>query len=175
MNSQAKSVYWEESENDRRQRLAQGSARKLAMVPAKKSRKEERNQTGRSHRYRTRKDKSDRLFYGLVVMLVLVLFFGARVKAVGQEDSSRDNGLYYRDLVDGYTQILREELSDKGYTNSGITTTCIIDGQIRTYRIGIHHEKIDRLEEDEQLELLETLASTPFDAAGVKTELSIIR
>ncbi len=175
MNSQAKRVYWEEAETDRRQRLAQGSARKLAMVPAKKSRKEERNQTGRNRRYRTRKDKSDRLFYGLVVMLVLVLFFGARVKAVGQEDSSRDNGLYYRDLVDGYTQILREELSDKGYTNSGITTTCIIDGQIRTYRIGIHHEKIDRLGANEQMELLETLASTPFDAAGVKTELSIIR
>ena len=175
MNSQAKRVYWEEAETDRRQRLAQGSARKLAMVPAKKSRKEERNQTGRSHRYRTRKDKSDRLFYGLVVMLVLVLFFGARVKAVGQEDSSRDNSLYYRDLLDGYTQILREELSDKGYTNSGITTTCIIDGQIRTYRIGIHHEKIDRLGANEQMELLETLASTPFDAAGVKTELSIIR
>lgn len=175
MNSQAKRVYWEESENDRRQRLAQGSARKLAMVPAKKSRKEERNQTGRSHRYRTRKDKSDRLIYGLVVMLVLVLFFGARVKAVGQEDSSRDNSLYYRDLLDGYTQILREELSDKGYTNSGITTTCIIDGQIRTYRIGIHHEKIDRLGANEQMLLLKELGTVPFEAAGVKTELSIIR
>ncbi len=175
MNSQAKRVYWEEAETDRRQRLVQGSARKLAMVPAKKSRKEERNQTGRSHRYWTRKDKSDRLFYGLVVMLVLILFFGSKVKAVGQEDISRDTGLYYRDLVDGYTKILREELADQGYANSGITTTCIIDGQIRTYQIGIHHERIDQLEEDEQLELLETLASTPFDAAGVKTELSIIR
>ena len=175
MNSQAERVYWEEAESDRRQRLAQGSARKLAMVPTKKSRKEERNQTGRNRRYRTRKDKSDRLFYGLVVMLVLILFFSSKVKAVGQEDIGRDTGLYYRDLVDGYTQILRNELNDKGYANSGITTTCIIDGQIRTYRIGIHHERIDRLEEEEQIQLLEALGNIPFDVAGVKTELSFIQ
>ena len=174
MNSQAERVYWEETETDRRQRLAQGSARKLAIVPAKKSRKAERNQAGRNRRYRTRKDKSDRLFYGLVVMLVMILFFGSKVKAVGQEDISRDNGLYYRDLVDGYTKILREELADRGYANSGITTTGIFEGQMRTYRIDIHNERFDRLEEEEQADLLASLGEIPFQAAGVKVKLCLI-
>ena len=175
MAMQARELYQEDRMTDRRQRVAQGSARKLAMVTPKDRRPERRGQTGRNGKYRRRKEKNDRMFYALVVVAVLMLFFYSRVKAVGQEDIAGDESLYYRDLVEGYTQTLRGELADNGYANSGITTTCIIDGQIRTYRIGIHHERINHLEEDEQAQLLNALEDIPFDVAGVKTELQIIR
>ena len=103
-----------------------------------------------------------------------MLFFYSKVRAVGQDDVAGDESLYYRELVDGYTQILREELADKGYANSGITTTGIFEGQIRTYKIGIHNERFDRLEEEEQTHLLASLEEIPFQAAGVRVELSII-
>ncbi len=175
MAMQAREMYREEQMTYRRQRVAQGSARKLAMVTPKDKHPERSVQTGRNGKYRRRKEKNDRMFYALVVVAVLMLLFYSRVKAIGQEDVAGDESLYYQDLVEGYTRTLRGELTENGYANSGITTTCIIDGQIRTYRIGIHHERINHLEEEEQAQLLDALENIPFDVAGVKTELHIIR
>lgn len=174
MKNQTRRVYQAEEYMERRARVAQGSARKLAMVQPKGRKAEEHNQTARSRKYKRRRDKSDWLFYALVMLVVVMLFFYSKVRAVGQDDVAGDESLYYRELVDGYTQILREELADKGYANSGITTTGIFEGQIRTYKIGIHNERFDRLEEEEQTHLLASLEEIPFQAAGVRVELSII-
>ena len=174
MRDQLQRVYYVEQGMDRRRRLEQGSARKLEMIRPGTKRTNPRNQAARGRKYKRRKDKSDWAFYGLVVMAVLLLFFYSKVRAAGQEDMARDQALYYREQVDGYTKIIREELADRGYANSGITTTCIIDGQIRTYRIGIHHERLNRLAEEGQAELLGALEEIPFKMDGVKTELQII-
>ncbi|MBR1472001.1 MAG: hypothetical protein IJ600_10225 [Lachnospiraceae bacterium] len=119
-------------------------------------------------------DKNDKTFYGLVFLLVILMFFFSQVRAAGQEDIHADEDLYYQQLIKDYTQNLRGELAKRGCPNSGLTVSAVIDGQIRTYYIRIHHDRLSRMDETGRQAVLESLTELPPEADGVRLELSVL-
>lgn len=98
------------------------------------------------------------------LLLILATVFCISGTVVSQSrPGSRIEEKYYREMETAYVKEIRALLTEKGYENSGVTMTHIIDesGQ-RTYTVTIHHGSIDRLSEEEKQELLAECREVSF-------------
>ena len=105
--------------------------------------------------------------YWIIVAVLSVLLAGlVSTTAYSKSNDVTDKELarYYSGLEKQLKAQVREELETKGYHNSGITITCVMEeSDNRAYKVEIHHGKIDRMEETERLALADSLSEYGFD------------
>ncbi len=103
-------------------------------------------------------------FYFVTIGLV-ILVFTMMTMSVNATESKRLQHIdeYYEQMEDAYVRELREELTDSGYRNAGITMTKVFfeDGK-REYTVKLHHKRMERLDEQEKQELLMHLSGIEF-------------
>ncbi len=103
-------------------------------------------------------------FY-LVTIGLIIFTFAAMTMSVNATESKRlpHRDEYYEAMEDSYVKVLREELTESGYRNAGITMTKIFyeDG-VREYTVKLHHKKMERLSEQEKQDLLVKLSDIGF-------------
>lgn len=90
------------------------------------------------------------------IALIFVIAFCITGTVISQSShGSRIDEKCYKEMEAAYEEDIRSLLTEKGYENSGITMTHVIDENgKRTYTVTIHHGRIDRLSEEEKQELL---------------------
>lgn len=98
------------------------------------------------------------------ILLIFVIAFCISGTVICQSShAGRIGEKYYREMEAAYVNDIRSLLTAKGYENSGITMTYVIDVDgMRTYTVTIHHGKIDRLSEEEKQELLAECREVAF-------------
>ena len=117
-----------------------------------------------------------RLPYTLIISIFLILIIAFCISGTVLSQSSHESKIeekYYREMENLYVQEIRDLLTDRGYENSGITMTHVIDENgMRTYTVTIHHGRIDRLSETEREELLAQCSEITFpdDGCGFRYE-----
>lgn len=102
-----------------------------------------------------------------VWMTTIILVMGMAAVVVqgvkGQDENSRDKEQYYDVVEDKFLQVLRENLEEREFYNSGITMTKVLeeDGS-RRYKTEIHNKRINNLEEQERELLKNELMELSF-------------
>ena len=97
---------------------------------------------------------------GLVILTFIMMTMSVNATA-SKRLQHKDE--YYEQMEDSYVRELRQELTDSGYRNAGITMTKVFyeDGA-REYTVKLHHKRMERLNEKERQDLLENLAQIEF-------------
>ena len=108
--------------------------------------------------------KSNISFVITVMLSVLVVLFCTKETVIGQSRTDlKRQKQYYAVKEEEYRSGMRRMLTDKGYTNSGITIRWVLEDEgTRTYTVLIHHKRIDRLDAGEREELIRELEKTEF-------------
>ena len=103
-------------------------------------------------------------FLGTVFLLVIIsiFFMGGTVESQAKTKLKAESQAY-RQMEKEYLKRTREVLKEKGFADSGVNLTKIIDESgKRTYTVKIHNSKINALEEEEKDDLLESLENVKF-------------
>lgn len=81
----------------------------------------------------------------------------------------------YKQMEETYVRELREELTESGYRNAGITMTKVFyeDGA-REYTVKLHHKRMERLDEQEREDLLEHLSQIEFTDSECRVYLKFL-
>ncbi len=98
------------------------------------------------------------------LILVLVIAFCISGTVVSQSGHSTEAmERYYDELESEYLTQLKALLTEKGYRNSGVTMTRIIDENgVRSYTVNIHHGLIERLGVKERRLLAKACSEVKF-------------
>ena len=101
-------------------------------------------------------------------MITALLVFSAAFCVSGtvmckeKQKCSRENAKYAL-LEDTFKESARRTLEEQGYYNSGLTVTWTREGGgRRSYRVEVHHRRIQELEAGEQAQLTEILLCEDF-------------
>lgn len=99
-------------------------------------------------------------FITMTIGLVLIIVLCVTGTVLSQEEiGSQEMESYYRVQEKLLLNRTREYLTDKGYRNSGVTLTRVVDEEgNRNYTYTIHHGSIDKLEEADRELLIQELA-----------------
>ena len=99
------------------------------------------------------------------VLLVLIAALFAGCTAMSRTDiGTRELEEYYLTKEQALTKDVRELLAVKGYENSGVMVTRVIeDDGSRLYTIAVHHKRIDLLDDKERQMLLSQVENLVFD------------
>lgn len=103
--------------------------------------------------------------FGMITaLLILCAVFCVSGTVMGKEkrDRSQENARYAL-LEDAFKESARRTLDELGYHNSGLTVTWTREGDgRRSYRVEVHHRRIQELEAGEQARLTEILLCEDF-------------
>lgn len=103
--------------------------------------------------------------FGIITaLLVLSVVFcvSGTVMCKEKQDCSQENAKYVL-LEDAFKESARRTLEELGYHNSGLTVTWTREGDgRRSYRVEVHHRRIQELEAGEQARLTEVLLCEEF-------------
>lgn len=101
-----------------------------------------------------------------VVLALAVSIFGVTGTVMGQSNRMiRIEERGYRVLEQEYTAKIKELLIAKGYTNSGVMMTRVVDSDgSRQYTVTVHHDRINSLTEEGRAALWEELEACAFEA-----------
>lgn len=101
-------------------------------------------------------------------MITALLVFSAAFCVSGtvmckeKQNCSRENAKYAL-LEDTFKESARRTLEEQGYYNSGLTVTWTREGGgRRSYRVEVHHRRIQELEAGERAQLTEILLCEDF-------------
>ena len=99
----------------------------------------------------------------VLLVLIAALFVGCT--AMSRTDiGTRELEEYYLTKEQALTKDVRELLAVKGYENSGVMVTRVIeDDGSRLYTIAVHHKRIDLLDDKERQMLLSQVENLVFD------------
>ena len=103
--------------------------------------------------------RSALIFWMITIGLVLIITFCVTQTVYSQSDiAAQELENYYRTQEKQLLQETKDYLTEKGFANSGVTLTRVVDetGK-RDYTFTIHHGKIDRMSEAERMELAAAL------------------
>jgi len=115
-------------------------------------------------------------FYITAGLLILFIFSMMTI-TVNATESKRLQHVdsYYEEIEDEYIKVLRDELTNKGYRNAGITMTKIFfENGEREYTVKLHHKRMDNLTDLEKEELLEQLSEIAFADSECKVYLKFL-
>ena len=91
------------------------------------------------------------------LVLTVALCAGGTAVSRGRKDCTRENERYAL-LEDTFRERTKAILEERGFRDSGVTLTWTREGGgARSYRVEIHHRRIDSLEGDERERLTESL------------------
>lgn len=105
-------------------------------------------------------------FGGAVIGLSMLIIFMLTITVRSQSKIEiAQMERYYRELEAEMVQEVRQMLNEKGYDNSGISLTRVVneDGS-REYTLTIHHKKITQLSEAGRADLKLELETCNFEA-----------
>lgn len=107
--------------------------------------------------------KKNYLIIRMVILLCLILITcSITVKSQEKKNNQKLNE-YYNNVEEEYELELRELLKKEGYSNSGITITCILnEEQSREYQVMIHHRRITQLNLLKKEQLIRKIETIPF-------------
>lgn len=100
----------------------------------------------------------------VTILLVLIAAFFCVGTVMSRTDlDARELEEYYLAKEQELTREIRETLEAKGFENSGVTVTRVVetDGS-RLYTVTVHHGRIDGMCEEEREKLLEELKAISF-------------
>ena len=115
-------------------------------------------------------------FYIMAGLLVLFIFSMMTITVNATDDKRLQHvDSYYEEIEDDYIKLLRDELTNKGYRNAGITMTKIFyENGEREYTVKLHHKRMDNLSKTEREELLEHLSEVAFADSGCRVYLKFL-
>lgn len=118
-------------------------------------------------RNRQKSNVRKNLFGGIFTLLLLLLcIFCISGTVISQEKGkSKVEEKYYHQMEQAYVKEIRAFLNERGYKNSGVSMTYILeeDGS-RDYTVTIHHKRIEKLGEEGREKLLEECRQIEFPA-----------
>ena len=104
-------------------------------------------------------------FVAVTILLVLIAAFCCVGTVMSRTDlDARELEEYYLEKEHELTREIREMLEEKGFENSGVTVTRVVetDGS-RLYTVTVHHGRIDDMCDEEREKLLEELKAINFE------------
>lgn len=104
-------------------------------------------------------------FVAVTILLVLIAAFCCVGTVMSRTDlDARELEEYYLEKEHELTREIREVLEEKGFENSGVTVTRVVetDGS-RLYTVTVHHGRIDDMCDEEREKLLEELKAINFE------------
>lgn len=83
---------------------------------------------------------------------------------------------YYSQLENEYRSCVRDYLNGNGYKNAGVMVTYTVDAEgFRTYTVKLHHDRFERLDENEKNEVLAEIEALGFSDELCSFEAEIIK
>jgi len=115
-------------------------------------------------------------FYITAGLLILFIFSMVTMTVNATENKRLQHvDSYYEEMEEEYVKILRDELTNKGYRNAGITMTKILyDNGEREYTVKLHHKRMNNLEDSEKEELLKQLSEIAFADSECRVYLKFL-
>jgi hypothetical protein len=104
--------------------------------------------------------------FGLITfLLVCVIGFCSAATVIGKENfQDREREMWYREQEERLLEETKTYLRQEGFANCGVTLTRVIDADgTREYTFTIHHNRIDRMDEEERQTLREELKQMDTD------------
>lgn len=112
--------------------------------------------------------RKEAVFVMVTVFLVLVLWLFVSETVMSQtEGNITVDEEAFAELEKDYVDTTREYLEGKGYRNSGVALTRVVDenGE-RSYEMVLHHRNLYKLSTEEQEKLMEEIATMAFHVSG---------
>jgi len=112
--------------------------------------------------------RKEAVFVMVTVFLVLVLWLFVSETVMSQtEGNITVDEEAFAELEKDYVDTTREYLEGKGYRNSGVALTRVVDenGE-RRYEMVLHHKNLYKLSTEEQEKLMEEIATMAFHVSG---------
>lgn len=120
--------------------------------------------------------RKEAVFVMVTVFLVLVLwlFISETVMSQTEGNITVDEKAYV-ELEKDYVVAVRGYLEERGYCNSGVALTRVVDenGE-RSYEMVLHHKNIYKLSCEEQEIMLEEIATMAFHVSGCKFQVKLL-
>ena len=99
------------------------------------------------------------------IVLILVTAFSIAGTVISKNDFKADElEQYYLQKEKQLTEDVRDFLNQKGYRNSGVTVTRVVESNgNREYTVTVHHGDIDRMTEGERTVLAGEMGNLTFE------------
>jgi len=109
--------------------------------------------------------KKNAMFILITMVLIVASSLLLSLTVKSKETSSLSSEAHYQLLEKQMVKDVRHYLDENGYKNSGITLTRVVDdeNQTREYTLTLHHDKMDRMEEEEREILGQTVLQFGFE------------
>lgn len=120
--------------------------------------------------------RKDVVFVLVTVLLVLILWLFISETVMSQtEGNIVVDEVAFLQLEDDYVGTVKAYLEEKGYRNSGVTLTRVVDesGE-RSYEMVLHHKNMYKLSSEEQEIMLEEIETMAFHVSGCKFQVKLL-
>lgn len=121
--------------------------------------------TGRQQKKSERQEEDMRSRFGIVtIILVMVIAFCTKQTVMSKENNERARqNQYYAVLEAAFLQETKEVLNEQGLRNCGVTMTRVTqENGEREYTVAIHHQKLEKMEEQQKAKIREQLMENEF-------------
>ena len=120
--------------------------------------------------------RKEAVFVMITVFLVLImwLFVSETVMSQTEGNITVDEEAFL-ELEDDYVGAVRTYLEGKGYRNSGVALTRVVDESgDRSYEMVLHHKNMYKLSSEEQEAMLAEIATMAFHVSGCKFQVKLL-
>lgn len=120
--------------------------------------------------------RKEAVFVMVTVFLVLILWLFVSETVMSQtEGNITVDEEAFLELEDDYVGAVRTYLEGKGYRNSGVALTRLVDESgDRSYEMVLHHKNMYKLSLEEQETMLEEIAAMAFHVSGCKFQVKLL-
>lgn len=120
--------------------------------------------------------RKDAVFVLVTVLLVLILwlFISETVMSQTEGNITVDEEAFV-ELEDSYVGTVKTYLEEKGFRNSGVTLTRVVDESgKRSYEMVLHHKNMYKLSSEAQEVMLEEITTMAFHVSGCKFKVKLL-
>ena len=114
----------------------------------------------------------------ILVTVVLILVSTFFITGTVQSQAANNTGeaeRYYQELEKEYVRDIRDYLHTKGYENSGVTLTRIVDEEgKREYQVMLHHKYLEKLSGQERADVFRAIEDLAFRVDGCIFQIKLL-
>lgn len=133
--------------------------------------------TGRLENRNVRKGiRKEAVFVMVTVLIILSLWFFISEKVMSQNNGTVTvDEEAFLELEGNYLSQIKDYLENRGFQNSGVALTRVVDEDgSRSYEITLHHKKLNKLSREEQEALKENIEELAFGVSGCKFQIKFL-